>query len=82
MVGNDLQVNNCSGWLEMENSSKLRTENDRGGIWTENNCGGLQIRNLIVGSAAAKELQWLASIGENLWSCGLRAERTTVIGLD
>ena len=36
MVVNELQVNNCSGWLEMESSSGLRTENDNGGLQMEN----------------------------------------------
>ena len=30
--------------------------------------GGLHMRNLMVVSAAAKELLWLASNGENLWA--------------
>ena len=30
VVGSELQVSNNSGWLQLENSSGLRTENDRG----------------------------------------------------
>ena len=40
-MGNDLQVNNCSGWLEMENSSGLRTQNDSGELQKENYSNGL-----------------------------------------
>ena len=36
VVGNELQVNNCSCWLEMENRSALRTENDSGELQMEN----------------------------------------------
>ena len=36
VVGNELRVNNCMCWLEMENSSGLRTENDSGELQMEN----------------------------------------------
>ena len=41
MVGNELQVNNCSSGLEMENSSGLRKENDYGQLQVENYSNGL-----------------------------------------
>ena len=50
-----LLVNNHSGWLQMENSSGPRTENDSGelhienysnGLETESNSGRLQMENV------------------------------------
>ena len=41
MVGNELQVNNCSGGLEMENSSGLSTEDDGSELQMENHSHGL-----------------------------------------
>ena len=41
LVGNELQVNNCSRWIEMENCSGLRKENDSGELQVENYSNGL-----------------------------------------
>ena len=40
VVGSEQQVNNYSGWLEMENGSGFRTENDSGELQMENVSGG------------------------------------------
>ena len=35
-MGNEVQVENYSGWLQMENSGGLRTEKDSGELQMEN----------------------------------------------
>ena len=36
VVGNEVQVENYSGWLQMENIGGLRTEKDNGELQMEN----------------------------------------------
>ena len=40
VVGSEQQVNKYSGWLELENGSGFRTENDSGELQMENVSGG------------------------------------------
>lgn len=77
VVGNNMQVNNSSGWFNMENISKLPTENGRRDLHNrkrhaldmdgEKLCG-LQMKNFNIGQCYTYRTAMFGSNKQNLWA--------------
>ena len=70
MVGGELEMENYSGWLQMDNCCRLRTDNDSGRLYTKKESGEVQGRTTVVGceiqtdNGSGLKRQWWASDGE------------------